>query len=135
MDETTTPAPLTEPTGPAPKPERLSFFADFRRFFLRGLAAILPTIITLGLLVWVWDFLWNNVGSHIIQGIRWIWLMRSINGSIPYTPPALIGRQLNNDDFSTRALGVGLAVLLIYVVGCSWEICWAEPPGGWRNSG
>jgi uncharacterized membrane protein len=133
MDDLNTPAPLVDPAtdplpdslpdampdalAPAQSQKRLSFFDDFRRFFMRGLAAILPTIITLGLLVWVWNFLWDNVGSRIIQAIRWIWLMRSIYGSIPYTPPALIGRQLNDDDFSTRALGVGLALLLIYVVG------------------
>jgi uncharacterized membrane protein len=98
-------------------PPRLSFFDDFRRFFLRGLAAILPTLITLWLLVWAWDFLWNNIGLHIVQGIRWLWLMSSVNGKIPFTPPALIGRELNDDDFGTRALGVGLAILLIYVVG------------------
>jgi uncharacterized membrane protein len=97
--------------------ERLSFFDDFRRFFQRGLAAILPTLITLWLLVWVWDFLWNNIGFHIVQGIRWVWLMSSVHGKVPFTPPALIGRQLNDDDFSTRLLGVGLAILLIYIVG------------------
>jgi uncharacterized membrane protein len=96
---------------------KLSFFDDFRRFFQRGLAAVLPTLITLWLLLWVWDFLWNNIGLHIMQGIRWVWLMSSIRGQIPFTPPALIGRELNDDDFGTRALGVGLAVLLIYIVG------------------
>jgi len=95
----------------------LSFFDDFRRFFQRGLAAILPTLITLWLLVWAWDFLWNNIGIHIMQGIRWLWLMSSMRGTIPFTPPALIGRQLNDDDFGTRALGVVLAILLIYIVG------------------
>ena len=117
MDETSSPASVPPIPPPEVSPEDLTFIGDFRRFFLRGLAAILPTIITLGLLVWVWDLLWNNVGSHVIYCIRWVWLQRSKNGSIPYTPPALIGRQLNDDDFSTRALGVGLSVLLIYVVG------------------
>ncbi len=116
-------SPMNDPIFPPPKPaktvrpERLSFFDDFRRFFQRGLAAILPTMITLWLLVWVWNFLWNNVGAHIVQGIRWIWLMSSIQGRIPLTPAGLIARRLNDDDFSTRALGVVLAVLLIYVVG------------------
>jgi uncharacterized membrane protein len=104
------------PTTSQPR-QRLSFFDDFRRFFQRGLAAIMPTLITLWLLLWVWDFLWNNIGSHIIQGIRWIWLMRVVRGSLPYTPPALIGRQLSDDDFSTRLLGVGLAIVLIYILG------------------
>jgi uncharacterized membrane protein len=114
MDDPTPPDPLPQPV---PRPERLSFFDDFRRFFQRGLAAILPTMITLWLLVWVWNFLWNNVGSHIVQGIRWIWLMSSMQGRIPLTPAGVIARRLNDDDFSTRALGVLLAVLLIYIVG------------------
>jgi len=112
MDDPVSPIPLS----PVP-PERLSFFDDFRRFFQRGLAAILPTMITLWLLVWVWDFLWNNVGSHIIWGIRWLWWWTSIQGHIPYAPGGMIARKLNDDDFSTRALGVGLAILAIYVVG------------------
>ena len=103
---------------PAPQPkERLSFFDDFRRFFQRGLAAIMPTLITLWLLVWVWDFLWNNVGSKIIYGIRWCWYMSGMEGWIPTTPAALIARRLNDDDLSTRALGVVLSILLIYIVG------------------
>ena len=110
MEDPTTPARTTSQP-------RLSFFDDFRRFFQRGLAAILPTLITLWLLVWAWDFLWNNIGIHIMQGIRWLWLMSSMRGTIPFTPPALIGRQLNDDDFGTRALGVVLAILLIYIVG------------------
>jgi uncharacterized membrane protein len=106
------------PSASTPTPrERLSFFGDFRRFFVRGLAALLPTMITLSLLVWVWDFLWDKVGQHLVQGIRWVWLMRSIRGGVPFTPPAMIGRQLNDNDFSTRALGVMLSILLIYVVG------------------
>jgi uncharacterized membrane protein len=107
----------SDPDQTAALSTRLSFFDDFRRFFQRGLAAVLPTLITLWLLLWVWNFLWNNIGLHIMQGIRWVWLMGSINGKIPFTPPALIGRQLNDDDFGTRALGVGLAILLIYIVG------------------
>ena len=117
MDELNTPVPSGSPELPSARGERLSFIDDFRRFFLRGLAAIMPTLITLWLLVWVWDFLWNNIGFHIMQGIRWIWLMSSVRGTIPFTPPALIGRQLNDDDFSTRLLGVGLSILLIYIVG------------------
>lgn len=112
MDDPLTPDPQSES-----RPPRLSFFDDFRRFFQRGLAAILPTLITLWLLVWAWNFLWNNVGSHLIQGIRWIWLMSSVEGRIPLTPAGLIARKLNDDDFSTRLLGVGLAILLIYIVG------------------
>jgi uncharacterized membrane protein len=116
MDEPTPPPPPAEPAAKSPH-ERLSFFDDFRRFFMRGLAAILPTIITLGLMVWVWNFLWNNVGVHVMWGIRWIWMTLSDYKLISYTPNALIYRKLDDQNLGTRALGVGLAILLIYIVG------------------
>ncbi len=96
---------------------RMSFAADFRRFFVRGLAAVMPTLITLWLLVWVWNFLWTNVGSHIILGIRWFWMTLSDHGLVSYKPPMYFHIVLNDELFSTRILGVVLAVLLIYIVG------------------
>ena len=53
---------------------RKRFGEDFRRFFLRGLAALMPTLITLWLLIKVWDFLWESLGRHIIWFISWAWL-------------------------------------------------------------
>jgi uncharacterized membrane protein len=96
---------------------RLGFGEDFRRFFLRGLAALMPTLITLWLLVWVWDFLWLNVGRLIISAIRVIWLQLSIRGIVPFAQPGYIGRALNDELIGTRVLGVLLAVVLVYVVG------------------
>lgn len=52
------------------KPTR-SFSRDFRTFFVRGLVILLPTVITLGLLVWAGRFLWNNVASPINRAVRW----------------------------------------------------------------
>ena len=40
---------------------------------MRGLAAILPTLVTLWLLIWVWDFLWQNIGQYILNIIRIVW--------------------------------------------------------------
>jgi uncharacterized membrane protein len=119
MADPSSPVPPSESDGASTgtKPAPLSFFDDFRRFFTRGLAAILPTLITLWLLVWAWDFLWDKIGFNLVWGIRKAWLFGSMHGWIKYTPGGLIGRELNDDDFSTRALGVGLAILLIYVVG------------------
>ena len=67
---------------PEPSPHRRStdkarrpgFSEDFRRFFLRGLAALLPTLITLSLLLWVWDLLWNNIGRYILLLIQELWV-------------------------------------------------------------
>jgi uncharacterized membrane protein len=105
------------PSSVKPKRRRVGFGEDFRRFFLRGLAALMPTLITLWLLVWVWDTLWTNVGRHIISAIRLVWLQLSLRGVLPFAQPGYIGRALSDDLFGTRVLGVLLAVVLVYFVG------------------
>jgi uncharacterized membrane protein len=99
---------------PSPAPEKLGFAGDFRRFFVRGLAALLPTLITLWLLLWVWNFLWNNVGQYMIYGIKFAMYNLTPKDS---RSGALIYQRLDYDSFTTRLLGVGLSILLIYVIG------------------
>jgi uncharacterized membrane protein len=96
---------------------RPSFAEDFRRFFLRGLAALMPTLITLWLIVWAWNFLWNNVGYYIVWGLRWLWLELIYQQVLPYRPAAYVAHELSGALFGTRVLGVGLSVLIIYIVG------------------
>jgi len=97
--------------------KRVSFGEDFRRFFLSGMAALLPTLVTLWLLVKCWDFLWETLGKHIIFGIRWVWNQGSDSGLLPFRPRAQIHFALSEDDWSVRLLGVLLAILLVYTVG------------------
>jgi uncharacterized membrane protein len=52
--------------------ERTTFSSDFRRFFGRGLAVLLPSILTLWLLWYACVFVFNNVAVPINKGIRWI---------------------------------------------------------------
>ena len=59
------------PSLPA-RTEKVTFTQDFKQFFLSGLAALLPTLITLWLLVWAWNFLWDSVGIHLISAIKWL---------------------------------------------------------------
>lgn len=47
----------------APAKRRPSFAQDFRRFFLRGLALILPPILTVLILLYLWDLLHRKVGE------------------------------------------------------------------------
>lgn len=50
--------------------ERRTFTSDFRRFFGRGLAILLPSALTLWILVQLFNFLMNNVGQPINRGVR-----------------------------------------------------------------
>ena len=63
------------------------------------------------------DFLWDKVGSHMIFGIRYVWMTLSNRGVVAYQPAGYIARTLNDDNAGTRVLGVALAVLVVYIVG------------------
>lgn len=45
------------------------FSSDFRRFFLRGLGALVPTLLTFAILIWAYRFVNDNVGAPITQGL------------------------------------------------------------------
>jgi uncharacterized membrane protein len=44
------------------------FFQDFRKFFLRGVAAILPTLVTIAILIWAYEFIDQSIGQYITKG-------------------------------------------------------------------
>ncbi len=56
------------------------FTQDFKRFFLGGLSAVLPTVLTLMIIIYVYNFVQKYIGSYINRAIRWIvgqiWLAR-----------------------------------------------------------
>jgi uncharacterized membrane protein len=54
-----------------PPREPATFSSDFRRFFGRGLAVLLPSILTLWLLWTAFVFLFNNVAVPINRLLRW----------------------------------------------------------------
>lgn len=107
----------TTPHRDKPTRVRASFFEDFRRFFVRGLAALMPTLITLWLLIKVWDFLWESLGQYMIIGVRWAYL--NIVGNEGFPPAAHVAVQLDVRYFPlrTKLVGVSLAILLVYVLG------------------
>ena len=57
-----------------------SFTSDFKRFFSRGLAILLPTAVTLWLLVQAFGFVYNNVAQPINRATRFavIWVVPQI---------------------------------------------------------
>jgi uncharacterized membrane protein len=99
----------------------VGFAEDFRRFFVRGLATLMPTLITLWLLIWAWNFLWLNIGRHIIAAFIWVWLVLVQQGLLPNTPLVRMriywwsGQVVPT--WAVQLIGVGLAILLVYIVG------------------
>jgi uncharacterized membrane protein len=48
------------------------FLSDFKRFFIRGLAALLPTLLTIVLLLAAFSLLDQWFGAYLRGGVRWI---------------------------------------------------------------
>ena len=100
---------------------RAGFSDDFRRFFLRGLSALLPTLITLWLLIWVWNFLWENIGQHMISAIVWSWNTLIEHELLPFQPRVYtrnywwMGQGMPM--WAVQLIGVVLSVVVIYLVG------------------
>ncbi len=44
----------------------------FKSYFLRGLAVLLPTTLTIGIFVWGYTFIQENISSHINRGLVWV---------------------------------------------------------------
>ncbi len=65
-----TDAPITTETTATPAPRR----SEFRRFFFRGLAILLPTLLTIYILVAVYGFVDQRIAAPINTGIRAVWV-------------------------------------------------------------
>jgi len=50
---------------------RGNFRNDFRRFFIRGLAAVLPTILTIIVIVWIFTLIQKYIGTYINRAVQW----------------------------------------------------------------
>lgn len=92
---------------------------------MRGLAALLPTLVTLWLLVWVYNFLWESLGQYLIEAI-----IEAFDKSGAGHPSALHfmwearrptqGPQLESSSLSvhlTKFVGVMLSLILVYIIG------------------
>lgn len=44
----------------------------FKSYFLRGLAVLLPTILTIWIFVWGYRFIQDNISRHIAFGLNWL---------------------------------------------------------------
>ena len=53
-------------------PVSKEFWDDFKRFFLHGLAALLPTLLTVMVIVYCFNFVQDNIGKHINHGVQYL---------------------------------------------------------------
>jgi len=44
----------------------------FKSYFFRGLAVLLPTIVTIWIFVWGYKFIYNKIGVHIKRGLQYL---------------------------------------------------------------
>ena len=123
------------------KAGKKGFASDFRQFFFRGLATLLPTILTIVLLVKCFEFIQNNISVHITEGVCWV-VTAIVDGypevSSEEIDKAISERNLSRDrsgdpklikavrrekmiaDWSQgpkSLVGFALAIVLVYVLG------------------
>ncbi len=82
----------------------------FKSYFLRGLAVLLPTILTIWIFVWGYTFIQDNISIHIRNGLDW--LMRKVAGG--EFVDNLAERWWN---VALSAAGFLIALLIVCIVG------------------
>lgn len=45
---------------------------NLKNYFFRGLAVLVPTIITIWIFIWGYNFIQENISSHIKNGLDWV---------------------------------------------------------------
>ena len=93
------------------------FASDFKRFFLRGLAAVLPTLLTLMVIVYVFSFVNTYIGQYINTGvlsiIKQFWVDADPSTGAGLSPQSI-------DTIWSRYfwwVGFVLAIVAIYIFG------------------
>jgi uncharacterized membrane protein len=85
----------------------------FKNYFLRGLAVLLPTILTIALFVWGYKFIQEYIGIYINRAlVRLIML-------IPFLMPTWTQEMLNKFwiDGAGSMAGFVIALILVFIVG------------------
>jgi uncharacterized membrane protein len=84
-----------------------------KSYFLRGLAVLVPTILTIWIFIWGYEFIQNNISVHINRGIVGL-IMFLENGNQDITRESL--NKIWVDGYGSIA-GFIIALFLVFVVG------------------
>ena len=82
----------------------------FKSYFLRGLAVLLPTILTIWIFVWGYTFIQDNISIHIRNGLDWLMRKVASDGFVNN----LAERWWN---VALSAAGFLIALLIVCIVG------------------
>jgi len=98
------------------------FARDFRRFFLRGLTAILPAVLTVAIVVWVCTFIYQHIGRYSNTAAQWIVVqLISLFGKEPMSwwGPGNVWQDVLAiwEEYWLVWIGFVLAFVLIYIFG------------------
>jgi uncharacterized membrane protein len=91
----------------------MSISKRFRSFFFRGLAVLLPTLLTLWILAWGYNFIQKNITVHINRGL--VLLILQFQGSHGLTKQEL--DQILVHGAAGSAIGFIIALLVVVFVG------------------
>ena len=90
----------------------------FKSYFLRGLAVLLPTILTIWVFVWGYSFIQDNISSHIRDGLDWLIRKTTSDAFIDKLSEPWLNIALSAAGFLIALLGVCIVgALLASVVG------------------
>ena len=62
----------------------MSITRCFKSYFLRGLAVLLPTILTIWICVWIYQFIQAKISIHVNRALVWLIMLIQGQGGISY---------------------------------------------------
>ena len=97
------------------------FTKDFKHFFIRGLAAVLPAMLTVMILLWAVGFVYNYLGRYIHFGVQWIVVQAQslVTGNLSLRGTDEFWVSVKNiwQDYHRSFIGFVLAFVAIYMFG------------------
>ncbi len=99
---------------------------SFKFFFFRGLAVLLPTILTLWILAWGYVFVQTNITVYINHGL--VWLIQRVQGS-EGVPKADLEKILVHG-MAGSVIGFLIALVIVVLVGAL--LASVVGKAGWR---
>ncbi|MFQ5413366.1 MAG: DUF502 domain-containing protein [Phycisphaerae bacterium] len=88
----------------------VSAFDDFRRFFLRGITALLPTLLTIAVLIWAYRLVNDYVGVYVTRSLLFACSLISVEPALDWidedNDPIRFGQPIDDWDADGRRLTV-----------------------------